>query len=474
MPELRTYSLHRRLIAWLVVPMLVMSVAILVEAYVSARESAQAIYDRLLLGLAFSISEHTVITEGDLLSDEILDLMTQGTSDTFAYRVTGPDGAFVTGLHGIPPIPGNRTLEGGVPLFYDAVFEGEPVRMVALSFFIEHLDIEGWVLVQVLQTMGERHAMVWQAVTRSGLRLVAVALLAATFIWIGVGRGLAPLKRLERTIRDRSPNDLSPIREEVPEEIRHVVHALNHLLDRIAGHVRNTKAFVETASHQLRTPLAALSARIELARRDAGTDWGRKALDGIHRDTARASRTADQLLSLARVEPEVLGGGFEDAVDLEDLCGDVAREWVNRALARGIGLELEAGAGNLVIEGNTVLLGEILHNLIDNALSYCPDGARITIRVGETPDRDVYLQVEDDGPGIPEHLRDEVFERFVRIDPDDGRGCGLGLSIVKEITKAHRGEVRLRAPHSGTGLVVRVELPRVQRGRLAQARPGSP
>ena len=107
MPELRTYSLHRRLIVWLVIPVLVMSTAILLEAYVSARESAQAIYDRLLLGLAFSISEHTVITEGDLLSEEVLGIMTQRTSDTIAYRVTGPDGAFVTGLHGIPPIPEN-------------------------------------------------------------------------------------------------------------------------------------------------------------------------------------------------------------------------------------------------------------------------------------------------------------------------------------------------------------------------------
>ena len=100
--------------------------------------------------------------------------MTQRTSDTIAYRVTGPDGAFVTGLHGIPPIPGNRTLEGGVPIFYNAVFEREPVRMVALSFFIEHPDFEGWVLVQVLQTMGERHAMPWygRRSPRSGLRLI--------------------------------------------------------------------------------------------------------------------------------------------------------------------------------------------------------------------------------------------------------------------------------------------------------------
>lgn len=469
MPELRTYSLHRRLIVWLVIPVLVMSIAILVEAYLSARESAQAIYDRLLLGLAFSISEHTVITEGDLLSEEVLDIMTQSTSDTIAYRVTGPDGAFVTGLHGIPPIPAGEKFEGGVPLFYDAVHEGEPVRMVALSYFVGHPDFEGWLTVQVLQTMGERHAMVLQAVTRSGLRLVAVLLLAATFIWIGVSRGLLPLRSLEQSIRDRSPNDLSPIRQEVPEEIRHVIHALNNLLDRIAGHIRNTKAFVETASHQLRTPLAALTTRIELARRDAATDWDRKAFDGIHLDTTRASRLADQLLSLARVEPETLGGGFEERADLVELCADVAREWVHRALARGIELEFEAEAGDVIVEGDTALLCEVLNNLIDNALSYCPDGARITIRVGEASIRDAYVEVEDDGPGIPEHRREDVLERFVRLDPAVGRGCGLGLSIVREIANVHGGEVRLAAPPSDSGLIVRIELPKSRIGRRAGA-----
>ena len=89
--------------------------------------------------------------------------------------------------------------------------------------------------------------------------------------------------------------------------------------------------------------------------------------------------------------------------------------------------------------------------------------------MGETSGPGVYLQVEDDGPGIPEHRRDDVFDRFVRLDPDVGRGCGLGLSIVKEITKVHHGEIRLCAPHSGTGLIVRIELPKFQSGRLAAA-----
>ena len=453
---------------WLVVPMLVMGIAILLEAYASARESARAFYDRLLLGLAFSISEHTVITEGDLLSPEVLDIMTQTTSETIGYRVTGPNGAYITGLHGIPPIPERETLEGGVPIFYDAVYEGAPVRMVALSFFVEHFDLEGWLLVQVLQTTGERDAMVRQAVTRSAVRLVAVALLAATFIWIGVSRGLLPLRNLEQSIRERAPNDLRPIAQEVPDEIEYVIHALNGLLERIAGHIRSTKAFVETASHQLRTPLAALTTRIELTKRDARTDWGRNAFDVIHLEAVRASRVADQLLSLARVEPEALDGGFDKNVDLEDLFADVARDWVNRALARDIELEFEAGAGELVVEGNTALLCEILNNLIDNALSYCPDGARITIGVGETSAHRVCLQVEDDGPGIPEHHRDDVFDRFVRLDPGAGRGCGLGLSIVKEIVTVHDGEISLAAPSSGTGLIVRIEFPKSRSAGFAR------
>ena len=111
----------------------------------------------------------------------------------------------------------------------------------------------------------------------------------------------------------------------------------------------------------------------------------------------------------------------------------------------------------------------MLNNLIDNALSYCPDGSRITIRVGEATARGVCVQVEDNGPGIPEHRRDDVFDRFVRLDPGVGRGCGLGLSIVQEIVRVHHGEIRLAAPATGSGLVVRIELPRSQTERLAGA-----
>ncbi len=275
MPDFHTYSLHRRLLLWLVVPLLVMGIAILFEAYISARESARVIYDRLLLGLAFSISEHAVITEGDLLSEEVLSVMTQTTNEKIVYLVTGPGGAFITGYQGLPTIPKGKTLEGGIPVFYDAVYEGEPVRMVALSFFVELLDLEGWMVVQVLRTKGERQDVVWKSVTRSALHLVVVLLLAATFLWVGISRGLLPVQKLEEKILKRSFNDLRPIYQDVPQEIEHVINALNNLLERLTLQIRNTKAFVETASHQLRTPLVALRTRIELAKRETKTEWGR-------------------------------------------------------------------------------------------------------------------------------------------------------------------------------------------------------
>ncbi len=444
-----------------------MSFALLYEAYTSARESAQTIYDRLLLGVALSISEHAAITEGDLLSEEILNVISQTTKEKIYYNVTGPDNAFITGYDGLPPIPKNKKLEGGVPIFYDAVYENQPVRMVALSTFVDYLELQGWMVVQVLQTKGERQAMVWQSVTRSALHLVLVLIIAATFIWIGVSRGLLPLKSLEEEIRQRSSNDLRPVHQPVPDEIEHVVKALNNLLDRLELYIENTKAFVETASHQLRTPLAALRTRIELATRDAKTEWGRNTLETIHQETVRASRLADQLLSLARIEPEAMGGNFEKEIDLKKLYADVSREWVTRALASDMDIEFESEAEEVVVEGNKVLLCEILNNLIDNAICYCPKGTHITIRVGRTASKRAFLEVEDNGPGIPEERRGEVFKRFARLNPGSGHGCGLGLPIVKEIVRVHHGEIELAAPQSGMGLVVRVELPESQLGRVA-------
>ena len=462
MPDFPTYSLQRRLLGWLLVPLFLMSSAIVYEAYSSASSSAQEIYDKILLGLALNISEHAVITEGDLLSDEMLELLHHSTQETFFYKVTGPGNAFITGYQGIPPVPDHLKLKEGGPLFYDTTYQGLPVRMVALTIHVDQIDLSGLVSVQVLQTKGERKAMVRGAVYRSALHVVLVLAFATVFTWIGVNRGLRPLKKLENAIRRRSYTDLRPIIRNVPKEIEQVVLATNNLFGRLEKSIQRSKTFIETASHQLRTPLSALKARLELSIRNAKTDRGRQTLSTIHEETVRASRLTDQLLSLARIEPIALGETPERQIDLVKLCSDVAIEWVNRALAKNIEIafETDENLGPLYVDGNRILLTEVPTNLIHNAINYCPSGASIVIRVGLMDKSRIFLEVEDNGPGIDHNNRNRVFDRFVRLDYADGKGCGLGLPIVKEIVTVHFGSIQLLDGAEGQGLLVHIEFPR--------------
>ena len=437
-----------------------MAVALVVETYLSARLSADRIHDNLLVSLAFSISEYVVGSGGDLVPEEALALMSSSTNEKTFYRVTGPGNAFITGHDDLPPTPKDVTLEGGIPFFYEARYQNEDVRMVALTFLVEGRDIEGWMVIQAAQTRGERDQLVRESVLRAAFRILLVIGLAVVFAWIGVVRGLAPLKHLQDAIRRRSYNDLRPIAHEMPVEIAHVVQSLNRLLERLSASIDSSQRFVANASHQLRTPLAALQAETELALRDTKSDREKTVLESVRRGTKRTSRLANQLLSLARARPESGGDIAAVHLDLNALAANVTVEWVPRALDHGMDLGFEGPDMPVSIMGNETLLHELLSNLIDNALHYCPAGAHITVRVyADAPSQQVALEVEDNGPGIPDAMKGKVLERFVRLDERAGDGCGLGLAIVHEIVEGHGGALTLADGQNGCGLLIRVSLP---------------
>lgn len=452
-------SLRRRLLAWALVPGILLSAAILYEAYVSARETADSLHDRFLVGLALGISEQVVATGGDLVSEGAFELMTAETRDEIFYKVTGPDSAFITGYEDLPPIPETRTLEGGVPLFYDAVYRNEPVRVVALTFLVAEEEISGWVTVQVTQTRHGRQQVITESVIRAGARLALVICVAVVFAWIGITQGLAPLTRLQEAIRRRSYRDLRPITHAMPQEIREVVAAINQLLARLKESIASNEHFIANASHQLRTPLAALQAQAELAWREAEDETSKEALAKILSATRHSSRLANQLLSLARAQPESGEQQHEERFDVAALAAALTGEWVQRALAKGTDLGFEGPTRGIVAQGNPTLLREMLANLIDNAIRYCPRDARVTVRLGiaDNPG-ELLLEVEDDGPGIPVAQREAVFDRFMRLAEQEEGGCGLGLAIVREIAQRHRGHVTLETAASG-GLLVQVVLP---------------
>ena len=457
-------SLRGRLLAWALVPGVLLSAAILYEAYISARETADFLYDRFIVGLALGISERVVATGGDMIPEGALELMTAGTQDEIFYKVSGPDNAFITGYDDLPEIPEAQALQGGVPLFYNAIYRDEPVRVVAMSFLVAEQDIDGWVIVQVTQTRQGRAELITESVIRAGLRLVLLICGGLVFAWIGITQGLAPLKRLQEAIRRRSYEDLRPIAHPMPQEIREVVAAINQLLGRLKDSIARQEQFIANASHQLRTPLAALQAQSELALREADSEGAKAALGKIVGATRHSSHLANQLLNLARAQHD--GGGPEgmERLDIAALAAEVARDWVREALTRQFDLGFEGPTRGLWVRGDRTLLREMLANPIDNALRYCPEGASVTLRAhAEGNPGEVVLEIEDDGPGIPEDKRAVVFDRFVRLSEQDEGGAGLGLAIVQEIADRHNGSVSLHAAPSG-GLLVRIVLPALGAG----------
>jgi two-component system sensor histidine kinase TctE len=211
-----------------------------------------------------------------------------------------------------------------------------------------------------------------------------------------------------------------------------------------------------------------LKTHAELARREPSTAELRSLLDMIAGETQRTSHLVNQLLTLARAEPGEAQSG--QPVNLHEIVGRDVRDWVQRALAKNIdlGFELE-DAWTL---GEPLLLRELAANLLDNALAYTQAGGSVTlrtaVRAGET-----VLEVEDNGPGIPEAEREKVFERFYRVTATGGEGCGLGLSIVSEIAGRHNARVELTQPPGGQGTLIRVVFPRLATQANQPARPVS-
>jgi two-component system sensor histidine kinase TctE len=195
-------------------------------------------------------------------------------------------------------------------------------------------------------------------------------------------------------------------------------------------------------------------------------------LKRIAESTDRAAHLINQLLLLARTEASHEKVHAVEALDLEVLARSVSRDWVPRALAKGIDLGFEGEGWPLWIDGVPLLLRELLNNLIDNAINYTPSGGRVTVRIRSGDF--AALEVEDTGIGIGEADRELVFERFYRVLGSETNGSGLGLPIVREIAELHRASVRLVPNPSGQGTMAIVLFPRRNSVLLSVEAPAHP
>ncbi|WP_042776035.1 sensor histidine kinase [Sinorhizobium fredii] len=452
------YSLRRRLLGWLLISTAVIGVIALMDTYREAVKTANVVSDRVLAGSALAIAERVVVAEDGTLQVDIpyvaLEMLTSAAQDRVFYRVDGPPGAFITGYQTLPSLP---EVAGQSTSFADAVFRGEPIRLAVLRRSASTGVNSVPFVVTVAETTIARRQLTQTILLHSALRLGLMIAGAALIVWVAVTFSLRPLYRLGDAIAERSPDDLHPIGERVPSEVQGLVGTVNSFMVRLQSALDALRHFTGNASHQLRTPLAIIRTQLALARRSATVEEARAAALKADEAVANAERILAQLLLMAKIDAaakeEARGS---ERIELGRLARSVTAEHVPAAGEVGIDLGF-AGEGEHWIRAEPLLVGELLKNLIGNALLYAGRGAEVTVRVSG-PEDAVALEVEDNGPGIRPELREAVMKRF-RRGGNEAPGTGLGLPIVEEIAALYGGAMRLEDGEGNRGLKVVVTFP---------------
>ena len=422
-----------------------------VIAYFPSIEPATEVYDQSLADIGIALGSHIRPSGSGYrleLPAAVEQVLRADRYDAVYYRIGGPDGRAIAGEADLPPPP----EPSHVVQYFDARYRGRTVRAVSMPAQCGGSTCS----VVVAETTVKRARLAREILFSSVLPETLIALATLVLVWFGVKRGLAPLARLSEEINERSPVDLHALdARRAPEETRPLIEALNGLLEQLAATHRNQQRFLANAAHQLRTPLAGLQAHTELALSQPMPDAVRTQVKQVHEATIRTARLANQLLALARAEP---GGHREPLarVDLKAMVEGVADEWVHRALERDLDLGFDLAPGS--VRGDEFLLREALANLLHNALEYAHRGARLTVRTG-VRDGQPFIEVEDDGPGIPPSERERVLDRFYRVPGTPGTGSGLGLAIVREIASGHGATITIGEGAATRGCRVALTFP---------------
>lgn len=439
--------LRTQLLRWLLVPLLAL---LAVDAAVSvwvAQRVAQSAQDKALREIAHELGLMVRLDAAGTLALELPEaarrVLLEDPEDRVSFELVNAQGQRLAG-EAIPlPPPQAASLRTGEVL-YDTQLPHGPVRAVQMP-----LSAASGALLRVAETRHQRDAIAREILTAVIVPQVLLIALAGLIVRAGVGRGLRPLKDLQRAVAARSHKDLSPLDEpQVPVEVRPLVQSVNALLLRLEQVLQLQSRFIADAAHQLKTPVAGLKAHIELLARQPEPAEREALVARLNMGAERLSRLVSQLLSLARNEPEAARMIDFRPVDLNALMLDIAAQWVPQALKRGIDLGLEAPEEAVNVHGDAGRLRELFDNLLDNAIRYSQEGGHVTVRVSDAPRPTV--SVSDDGPRIPPEQQQRVFERFHRL-LGSGEGSGLGLAIAQEIARLHDARILVQDDADGVG-----------------------
>ncbi|MEY3253571.1 MAG: hypothetical protein RL227_2544 [Pseudomonadota bacterium] len=434
----RSHTLGARLLGLLLPGLALVLGAGLWLARAEAEQAADTAFDRALLGAIKGLDLSVSTASGGLAVEQpypLFEFFQLTAATTVHYRVATDDGLVEIGSPDLPPPP--RELRDGEPLFYDAAYFGEAVRVGALRRALAPpVGSARHVLIQVAEGTAARErftqGFVRQALWRDAfvLGVMALAVLGAS-AW-----ALAPVRRLAEATRSRRPDDLRPLQAEgLPAELLPLVDAVNQQLERTAALMAQRRQFVDDASHQLRTPLATLRAQLDFARRKPDAARHAEVLQALSQELDHATRGTAQLLALAR---------------------DVALSLLPQARERGVDFGVDAPEAGVPARGDLAPLREALANLAHNALVH--GAGPVTLEAGIDA-HEVWVGVSDAGPGLDAELRARVGQRFAK--GRGSRGSGLGLAIASAVARRHGGVLDIGAADAaGQGLRVRLRWPR--------------
>jgi len=465
-----TRSLFGEILDWMLAPLLLMWPLSIGFTFIVARSLADVPFDRALIDHAnVFVRQIQIVDNRSVVRNPrgLRDLLGRGTEDTLFFQISKADGALLAGEQRMPsPTLYDFPAPGRIKLRTDQ-FRGQEVR-IAYTYMDNPDDTavsaDFPVLVQIAETLDMRVALANEIIKGVIFPQFIILPLAVALVWFGLSRGLAPLNQLQQRIRERRPDDLSPIDPRgAPEEIAPLVAAFNELLGRLDDSFGSQKRFIADAAHQMKTPLAGLRTQAELALRETEPEQLRRRLEQLAIGSDRAAHLISQLLSLARME-NLRDSTPKHAIDLAPLARSAASDWAIDAIELGIDFGYESDDAPAPIAGEPIMLREMFGNLIDNALRYTPRGGSVTTRL-RTSARRVEFEVEDSGPGIPESERSLVFERFYRVLGSNIDGSGLGLAIVREIADQHDATVEIldgRCPTGPCGARIVVSFPKLR------------
>jgi len=300
---------------------------------------------------------------------------------------------------------------------------------------------DGLIRVHVADRMDARRSFTSSIVWRTMIPLVICLPLLAITVWFGVGVGTAPLQRMAAEIAEWKPNKIQPVDEtNIPIEALPLTRAVNTIFGQLKAAFDTERRFTSDAAHELRTPLAALKTHAEVALSAQNDEERQLALRQVARGVNRATHMIEQLLTLARLDPDT-GLTNTRRVDLFIIAENIISDEAPLALDKNIEISLNGTRGKF-IDANGDAIGVLIRNLVDNAIRYTPENGEVEVKISQV-DNQILLSVADSGPGIPADERELVFKRFYRRLGTKAPGSGLGLSIVRRIASLHGLELVL-------------------------------